>query len=63
MEYPIARRFTVYTNLSHGQYNRLRGIHQIPKDSHSVGEQLFLGEPVLMNDFHLFDDGRFAGLA
>jgi len=37
-------------------------ICSIPVHLHLVGEELLLGEPVLMNNFHL-DDCRFAELA
>ena len=56
----ITRRLTVNSDLPHCQYNRLCRINQIPIDCHSVSQQLFLGKPILMDDFHLFDDGRFA---
>jgi hypothetical protein len=56
----ITRGLAVYPDLSHCEYNSLRGVDEISVDGQSVGEQLFAGKAILVYDFHLF---YYRGLA
>ena len=60
---PVAGDLRLQVELAHGADEILGAVDQVLVDGESIEGQLVDGVAILMDDLHLFDDGRFAALA
>lgn len=58
--YPVGRSLTVNSDLVHGFDNGLCRFNKVSVYRHAIGHQFAVGETILVDNFHLFNDRRLA---